>query len=165
MPGSLEPSRTISDDRQQIWRFSAGSRVVHWVIAIPFLLLLFSGLLLFLPGLKAIHIGGFRVLSLLHVVIGIAFILSPVLLYLLLPDRSEVIDDARRLFRIEQGDTSWASYAAGSLLGARVRMPPVGKFNFGQKVNTVFSLAIILGLMATGAVLAVNYFTKSVFSA
>lgn len=150
---------------ETIFRFAAGSRIVHWAHAIPFLFLLLSGLSLFVPSLKALHIGGFRLIPLLHVLVGIAFVISPLPLYLGLRDRGEVNRDLRRLFRLERGDAGWAAYALAALLGAHVRQPPVGKFNLGQKLNTGFSLVTTAGLMLTGVVLAVNFFTKSVFSA
>jgi formate dehydrogenase subunit gamma len=46
----------------------------------------------------------------------------------------------------------------------RLRQPATEKFNLGQKLNTAFSVLVTAGLMATGAVLGVNFFTKSVFS-
>ena len=139
--------------------------MVHWVHASLFLFLLFSGLVLFQPSLKAIHVGGFRLIPLLHVCAGIIFILSPIPVYLALPDRSAVYDDFRRLFRIDATDRAWGRYALGAAAGARVRVPPIRKFNLGQKLNTFYSIGVTFGLMATGAVLAVNFFTKSVFSA
>lgn len=151
-----------------ILRFQAASRLVHWAHALPFLFLLFSGLVLFLPTVKAVHIGGYRLVPLLHVIVGIAFILSPIPVYLGLRHRSAsggLHNDTRRLFRIEDPDRRWAGYAAGSIAGARVRIPPTGKFNLGQKLNAMFSIAVTAALMLSGAVLAVNFFTKSVFSA
>jgi formate dehydrogenase subunit gamma len=167
VPETADPREAASEPEAQatIVRFGAGSRMVHWVHALLFLFLLFSGLVLFLPSLKAIHMGGYRLIPLLHVCAGIAFILSPLPVYLALPDRSRVHDDIRRLFRLDAADGAWGRYAIGALAGARVRVPPVGKFNFGQKLNTYYSVAVTLGLMVTGAVLAVNFFTKSVFSA
>jgi formate dehydrogenase subunit gamma len=162
MAGSPEASST---DAETIARFGPGSRIVHWAHAVPFLLLLFSGLLLYVQPIKAVNAGGFRLVSLLHVLIGIVFIASPIPLYLTLPARSAVHDDLRRLFRLERGDPAWGLYALGSVFGARVPQPPAGKFNLGQKLNTAFSVVVTLGLMASGAVLAVNFFTKSVFPA
>jgi len=158
MAGSPEPSQTIA-------RFGRGSRVVHWAHAGPFLFLLVSGLILYIPPLKAVNAAGFRLVPLMHVLVGIGFIASPIPVYLGLPDRSLVGDDLRRLLRFDPGDSAWATYALAAALGARVRQPATGKFNLGQKLNTAFSVVVTVGLMATGAVLAVNFFTKSVFSA
>jgi formate dehydrogenase subunit gamma len=146
-------------------RFSGGLRLLHWAHAIPFLFLLITGLTLFIPPVKAAHIGGYRLVPLLHVLVGIAFILSPIPLYLALHAEAAVGADLRRLFELRPEDGAWARYAVGAVLGARVRLPPTGKFNAGQKANTLFTAAVTAGLMASGAVLAVNFFTKRIFSA
>jgi formate dehydrogenase subunit gamma len=167
MAGSRDFGPGHASDRpdQTVKRFVQGSRLIHWLHAVPFLLLLLTGLTLFFPSLKALHIGGYRLIPLIHVLIGIAFVVSPLPVYLALPDRSRVADDLRRLFRFDDGDPAWARYAVGVLLGSRVHAPPAAKFNLGQKLNTAFSVAVTIALMLTGAVLAVNYFTKSVFPA
>ena len=41
-------------------RFSRATRITHWTLAVPFLLLLASGLLLYVPEAKALHVGGYR---------------------------------------------------------------------------------------------------------
>jgi formate dehydrogenase subunit gamma len=167
MPGSPEfpkggDQAGISAD---VVRFEAGFRLIHWVHAAPFLFLLLTGLSLFIQPLKAAHIDGFRILPLLHVLVGIAFILSPLALYLRLRGDRAVAADLRALFKIRRDDAGWARYALAAVLGARVTMPPTGKFNLGQKANSAFTVAVTLGLMLTGAVLGVNFFTKRVFSA
>lgn len=157
MPGSSEP--------ELLPRFSRGARILHWAHSIPFLFLLLSGLTLFIPSIKAVHIGGYRLVPLLHVIVGIAFILSLIPLVLALPDRQAVLDDCRRLFRLDGTDRPWGLYALTVALGGRALVPALGKFNLGQKLNAIFSVVVTLALMGTGAVLAVNFFTKSVFSA
>lgn len=165
MPGSTDSPGGPPTPDELLPRFSGGSRLIHWAHAIPFLFLLLTGLVLFIPTVKAVHVGGYRLVPLLHVVVGIAFIISPIPVYLGLPDRSRVHDDLRRLFRWNRWDGDWARYAVAAVLGGRAQSPPAGKFNLGQKLNTIYSIVVTLGLMATGAVLAVNFFTKSVFSA
>jgi len=145
-------------------RFSIASRIAHWALAAPFLFLLASGLLLFVPSVKSQHVGGYRIVPLFHVALGIAFLAGPALVWLAAPGRTALRADLGRLFRVAPGDGAWLRYAGYALLGAGVRPPPVGKFNAGQKLNTVATLGFTLGLMLSGAVLAVNYFTKAVFS-
>lgn len=147
----------------RILRFSTASRLAHWALAVPFLLLLGSGLLLFVPSIKSQHVGGYRIVPLFHVLLGIAFLAGPALVWLAAPRRAALGADLARLFRVAPGDGAWLRYAGYALLGAALRPPPVGKFNAGQKLNTLATLLFTLGLMLSGAVLAVNYFTKSVF--
>ena len=75
MAGSPDSSPARGPD---VLRFGSGSRLLHWAHALPFLFLLLTGLILFFPPVKAVQLGGFRLLPLLHVLVGIAFILSPI---------------------------------------------------------------------------------------
>lgn len=146
-------------------RFAPATRALHWVHAAPFLFLLLTGLIMLLPPVKAVHIGGYRLVPLLHVIAGIAFIVSVPLLVAVVRDRRALAADMRAALTPEPGDTAWVRYAVLAALGARLREPASGKFNFGQKLSTAFWVAATAGLMGTGAVLAVNFFTKRVFGA
>lgn len=154
-----------SEQPSTILRFSGASRAVHWLVSALFLLLLATGLLLYVPIVKGQHLGGFRIVPLLHVILGIASIAAVLPAYLLPDDRRLMRGDLRQLCHFERGDSSWFRYAFYALLGARLRPPSTHKFNAGQKANTVAVAIFTAGLMLTGAVLAVNYFTKRVFAA
>ncbi|MHB8575951.1 MAG: formate dehydrogenase subunit gamma [Dehalococcoidia bacterium] len=146
-------------------RFSVASRVMHWTLAAPFLLLLATGLLLFVPRVKGVHVGGYRLVPLIHVLAGLVFTVALIGALFAQPGRRSLWGDLRRLFRAAPGDMAWLRYAAYALLGARLRQPPTGKFNAGQKLNALASSLFTAGLVVSGLVLAVNFFTKSVFSA
>lgn len=146
-----------------IERFSGASRLAHWALALPFLFLLVSGLLLFLPSVKAVHVGGYRLVPLLHVIAGGVFLAAAPLVWLAAPDRRTLRADLRRLLSPGAGDGAWLRYAGYSVLGARLKSPPAGKFNAGQKLNTAALLLLSAGLGLSGLVLGVNFFTKAVF--
>ncbi|MGH2583298.1 MAG: formate dehydrogenase subunit gamma [Dehalococcoidia bacterium] len=149
----------------RIQRFALGTRLLHWLNALLFLSLLVSGLLIYIPSVKAPAVDGYRLVPLLHIIFGVAFILAPIALVALLQRRQALVADVAQALTPETGDADWLRYASLTLLGARVRQPPTGKFNAGQKLNTWYWLLAWLALGATGAVLAVNFFTKSVFDA
>jgi len=167
-PMSPEPcSRATHDNEGQatILRFARASRVAHWTLAGPFFLLLATGLLLFVPRAKGISVGSYRLVPLIHVILGIAFIAGLAASLLAPPGRSSLYRDLGRLFRADLNDAKWLRYAGYALLGARIKQPPTAKFNAGQKLNTLASALFTLGLIATGVILTVNFFTKSVFDA
>lgn len=147
-----------------IRRFSLASRVAHWTLAVPFLVLLATGLLLFVPSVKGVHTGGYRVIPLVHVISGLGFVAGLAIALLAQPHRRSLWADLRDLFRVAPGDGAWLRYAAYAALGAGGKQPPTAKFNAGQKLNALASAFFTAGLIATGLVLAVNYFTKSVFA-
>jgi formate dehydrogenase subunit gamma len=145
-----------------VYRFSRASRIAHWVLAVPFLVLLATGLSLYVPQVKALHVGGYRLIPLVHTVTGVLLVPAWACTWLASPDRAELRSDLRRLFHFERIDLAWLGYAGYTLLGANMTPPRSAKFNAGQKLNTVASLAFTLGLVASGAVLAVNFFDRSI---
>jgi formate dehydrogenase gamma subunit len=163
--GPPHPSSAPRHPSRTVRRFALATRLLHWLNALTFLLLLASGLLLFYSELKSSAIGGYRLLPLAHIVFGIAFIAAPPLVLLLARRRRAVADDLAAALTPRWSDAAWLNYAALTLLGAKVRPPRTGKYNAGQKLNSWYWLVTWVALGATGAVLAVNFFTKSVFDA
>jgi formate dehydrogenase subunit gamma len=128
-------------------------------------LLLVSGLLLYMPEVKAVHLGGHRLVALLHVVIGFGFMAAVPLVFLLARNRQELVRDVTHALTPEPGDAAWLHYAGMAALGARVPEPPSGKFNAGQKLSTLCWICATTGLMVTGAVLGLHYLSKRFFDA
>jgi len=159
MAGSVEAGG------QLVPRFSAASRLAHWALALPFLVLLATGLLLFVPPIKAVHLGGYRLVPLIHVIAGGVFLVVAPLVWLAAPGRRALCQDLRRLLSPAAGDGAWLRYAGYALLGAKLTAPPAGKFNAGQKLNAAALLLLSAGLGLSGVVLGINFFTKAVFAA
>jgi formate dehydrogenase subunit gamma len=130
-----------------------------------FLVLLGTGLLIYVPSVKAPAVDGYRLVPLLHVLFGFAFILAPLVLVVVVRGRRRLAADVAGALTPTSADGPWLRYAMLAVLGARVRQPPTGKFNAGQKLNTVYWVFAWGALSATGLVLAVNFFTKAVFDA
>lgn len=145
-------------------RFGRGTRLLHWVHAIPFFFLLFSGLSLLVPELKGLNLFGNRIVPTLHIVAGGVFILGPVAVYLSLGDRELVHRDVRRLVSVSRDDLRWLKYAVLFVLGSGAREPPARKFNMGQKLNTLYTVVVGGGLIVTGVILTINVYRKGVFS-
>lgn len=149
----------------RITRFVRATRLLHWLNGGSVLFLLVSGLLLYLPTVKARALGQYRLVPLLHVIVGGVFIVAPLLLLLVSRQRQPLIADVAGALTPRRRDIAWLKWLALSLLGARLRQPAAGKFNAGQKLNTLFWVLGGAALAATGLVLAVNFFTKNVFDA
>lgn len=144
-------------------RFSGATRLLHWLNALPFLALLITGMLIYVPELKAPEVGGYRILPLIHVIFGVAWLLAPLTLVALVRRRALVMDVAGALTPTPD-DTGWLRYASLALLGARVRPPPTGKYNAGQKLNTWYWLLASAALAVTGLVLAVTFFDTTLLN-
>ena len=150
-------------EAEYVKRFAVPSRLAHWLLGAPFLLLLLTGLTNFVPRLKAQQFMDERLFAWLHTILGLATVAAIVLLVLPLLATRSVRADLRELTRVGRDDYLWLQHVAFVASGARSRLPPVGKFNAGQKINALLSFGATAGLMVTGIVLGVNFITKEIF--
>jgi formate dehydrogenase subunit gamma len=122
-------------------RFSRTERAVHWVHASAFLVLLGSGLVLYLPSL-ATEIGRRPLVKDVHLFIALAWAIA-LLAVVALGDRRGLRDTTRELDVFDADDRRW-------LLGRHVRQ---GRFNAGQKLNAAFTAAFAVLLAVSGVLL------------
>jgi formate dehydrogenase subunit gamma len=109
-------------------RFSRTERTLHWVNATGFLLLLATGLILYLPRLSVL-VGRRPLIKDIHFWGGIGWIAS-VALVIVLGDRRGILRTARDL---------------------EVLRP--SRFNVGQKVNAILNAAFAILFLVTGLLL------------
>jgi formate dehydrogenase subunit gamma len=134
-----------------VLRFSRTERILHWVYALLFLVLLLSGLFLYLgPGqnpfldrrelMRAIHLDAALMLVALFLLVAAG---SPGTLRRLRDDIEWFDrDDARWLLRV--------------LVPRPLRrrpLPPQRRLNAGQKLNTILTAAATVGFTVTGALM------------
>ena len=158
-----EGARESSPAPEFLDRLAASTRALHWLVALPVLLLLLTGLTNFWPELKALHVGGARVFAWLHVLIGLGFAVALVPSVIAILRSRAARRDARELLAFRLDDYLWLQHRVLRAAGLRSIGPRVGKFNAGQKLNAVLSAAATAALTGTGVVLGVNYWSKDVF--
>jgi formate dehydrogenase subunit gamma len=122
-------------------RFSRTERLLHWVNALGFLVLLGSGLILYLPSL-AVAVGRRPFVKDVHFWSGIGWI-SALALVALLGDRRGLLRTARELDLFTADDRRWL----------RGRPAPQGRFNAGQKLNAALTAAFAVLFFASGLLL------------
>jgi formate dehydrogenase gamma subunit len=124
----------------RLQRFSRSERALHWVIAVTVIPMILSGLALGIniwhPEVFVIHIGSLFAL------------LAAVLLVVVLGNRQELGRLWRQLRRFDDSDWEWLEAAPRSLVGGPV--PPVGRFNAGQKLNGVLMPLLLAVSTVTG---------------
>jgi formate dehydrogenase subunit gamma len=126
---------------EYIERFSRTERAVHWVHATAFLVLLATGLALYVPALS-IAVGRRPLLKDVHVYTAVAWIAALVLV-VLLGDRRRLRETVRELESFDADDMLWLR-----------RYPrPQGRFNAGQKVNAALTAAFAVLFAVSGALL------------
>ncbi len=134
---------TRAGDR--VVRFARAERWLHWSNATLFLVLLATGMTLYVPALSRV-VGRRVLIKDLHVYSGL---LLPVPLLLAYAGRwrGGVRRDVRRLARWSVDDRRWLTS-----LGRRGRTT-MGKFNAGQKLNAIFVVGCIPVMLATGSIM------------
>jgi formate dehydrogenase subunit gamma len=123
-------------------RFSRTERTLHWANAVFFFFLLATGLILYLPSL-AVDIGRRPLIQSLHFWSGIAWV-CVLALIVIGGDRRGIVRTAREIDGFDRDDLR---FLAG-------RKPaPQGRFNAGQKLNTVLNAAFVVLFLVTGLLL------------
>jgi formate dehydrogenase subunit gamma len=126
---------------EYIERFSPTERGVHWVHATAFLVLLATGLALYVPALS-VAVGRRPLLKDIHVYTVVAWITALVLV-VVLGDRRRLRATVRELETFDADDMLWLR-----------RYPrPQGRFNAGQKVNAALTAAFAVLFAVSGSLL------------
>ena len=126
---------------EYIERFSATERAVHWVHATAFLVLLATGLALYVPALS-VAVGRRPLLKDIHVYTAVSWIAALVLV-VVLGDRRRLRATVRELETFDVDDMLWLR-----------RYPrPQGRFNAGQKVNAALTAAFAVLFTVSGSLL------------
>ena len=123
--------------KNELERFNYGQRVVHWVVALSFLLLMFTGLAFSYPSLTWINtlLGGGAAARVIHPWAGIVFSVGLVFMFFMW---------VKNMF-LNKGDREWLAAIKAYARHDRERIPPAGKYNGGQKI--FFWLQNLLGIV------------------
>ncbi len=132
-------------ERARLARFDDTERMLHWVNAGLFSVLIATGAVLYVGQLSAL-VGRRELVRLLHVVAGLLLPL-PLLVARLGRGRAALVADLRRLSRFDAGDRRWLRS-----LG-REKQVRHGKFHPGQKLNAAFTLGVIAVMFMTGSIM------------
>ncbi|HZS15995.1 MAG TPA: cytochrome b/b6 domain-containing protein [Candidatus Dormibacteraeota bacterium] len=131
-------------------RFTPADRLVHWVIAGTFFALLLSGLGLWLPPSANPVIDHRDAVRTVHLDAAVIF------LVVFIPSLGKggplnALWHEVEMFTRE--DWAWLQRVAVPRRWRRRPLPPQGRFNAGQKLNTVLTGAALVGFVVTGAVM------------
>jgi formate dehydrogenase subunit gamma len=143
MTRAAAPVDTLVGDR--VVRVTRAQRWLHWSNATLFLVLLGTGMTLYLPALSRV-IGRRVLVKDIHVYSGL-LLPAPLLLGYAGAWRDAVRRDVRRLARWSTDDRRWLTS-----LGRRGKAS-MGKFNAGQKLNAIFVAGCIPVMLATGGIM------------
>jgi len=131
-------------------RYDTSTRTKHWTMAILFILAGLSGLAFFHPAFFFLTglFGGGSWTRILHPFLGVGAFAVFALIYFKLKHHN----------KFEPVDREWLSKSSEMLKGNKAGMPPVGRYNAGQKI-VFWAMAIgLLVLFVTGITFWQPYF-------
>ena len=127
--------------RPRLLRFTRTERTLHWVHASAFLILLTTGLALYLPSLAEL-VGRRPLLKNIHVYTAVAWA-AAIVLVVLLGDRRSLRRTIHEIDSFDLDDRDWL----------RRRKAPQGRLNAGQKLNAAITAAFAILFAVTGMLL------------
>lgn len=128
--------------RRYVERFTLTERLLHWVHAGAFFVLLGSGLILYLPALST-AVGRRPLIKDIHFWTGISWA-GALVLIAVLGNRRALLRTAREIDLFDRDDFRFLRGELGR---------PQGRFNAGQKVNAIVTAAFAVLFFASGLLL------------
>ena len=122
---ALPHSRARSSSEDRILRYTFAERAVHWVAGLSYIYLLLTGLAFWSPYLfwLANLVGGGPTARFWHPWAGLVFTAAVVWMYRLW----------RQDMRTTPADREWAKHVGDYIRNHDENLPPIGRFNIGQK--------------------------------
>jgi len=134
-------------------RYTSGERILHWVTAITFLLLTASGLAFFHPSMYwlANLLGGGTWARILHPFIGVVMFVAFLLMALKFWHHNV----------LSGNDRAWLGRIGDVIANRDDKVPPIGRYNPGQKILFWVLLASMIVLLVSGIALWRPYFAPA----
>ncbi|WP_395764223.1 formate dehydrogenase subunit gamma [Stutzerimonas balearica] len=138
--------------KHDIERYTPSQRSNHWAVAILFVLAALSGLALFHPALFGLSglFGGGTWTRILHPFIGVAMFVFFLVLAIRFAGHN----------RIEARDRQWLRQINDVVHHREEKLPPVGRYNAGQKLLYWTLVLSMLVLLFSGIVIWREYFSS-----
>jgi formate dehydrogenase subunit gamma len=121
----LPADRSRSPSEERILRYSFGERVMHWVAGLSYVYLLVTGLAFWSPYLfwLADFVGGGPTARFWHPWIGLLWFIAVFWMFTAWRDDMRTTD----------ADREWAKHIGDYIRNEDENLPPIGRFNIGQK--------------------------------
>ena len=138
-------------------RFVRPEVMLHWVNAVPFLMLMVTGGITMASRFWPVNAGLLGLLRITHLTFA-AFWLIGMPLVVMLGFRIHW-QNIQTMLGWTKADVIWLVQSVRSLLSRKSSMSPVGRFNAGQKINSCLVMAYFTGFGITGILM---FFKESI---
>lgn len=123
-----------------VYRFQVAERIAHWNHAISFIVLLLTGAALVFRGLAALLGHDGMILSgQIHRVVAVFFTALTIPI-LLIGSRRSAGEWVRGAFRFDRDDRRFLILFPRDFFGLKVKLPDQGRFNAGEKINSIMQI-------------------------
>jgi len=147
-------SATKTAPSTQILRFRRSERLLHWSIAVPFMICYATAVALYLFfTLRSPHTSRL-VLSWTHRVAGAGLIAFPLLT--MLRNRREYrvhLDNIKQAWIWAWDDIKWLFLMGAAAISSKIKLPEQGKFNAAEKLNFMMVMGTYPVFLVTGLLL------------
>jgi formate dehydrogenase subunit gamma len=122
----ISPGPSAREPEGRILRYTLGERIHHWLAAFSYIYCLITGLAFWSPYMfwLAVLVGGGAVARFWHPWLGLAFTLSVFWMYKMW----------RRDMATTDADRAWSKAVKYYIRNEDDKLPPEGRFNWGQKL-------------------------------
>jgi formate dehydrogenase subunit gamma len=143
--------QAVGGTGDRILRYTLGERVNHWIAGLSYIYLLITGLAFWSPYMfwLAILVGGGPTARSWHPWIGLLFVASVLWMYKIW----------RRDMVVTEADRAWQGAIRHYIRNEDEDLPPIGRFNYGQKLFFWLMFYGVILLLLSGLVL---WFTESI---
>ena len=154
---AVEPDRTAGKshllESSKVLRFLKTERLVHWSIAVPFVVCFTTAVILIVFYNNDPQRSYRAIFSWMHRISGLALaVLPPLVLYRTRSDYRIHLQNIRQAWVWSLDDVRWLMRSGRAALDPKVDLPEQGKFNAAEKLNfmmvmSTYPLFIVTGLL------------------
>lgn len=136
------PSAPTAPRGRAILRYTLNERVNHWIAGLTYIYCLITGLAFWSPYMfwLAALVGGAAAARFWHPWLGVVFSISVVVMYKIW----------RRDMRTTDADRAWWQTVPHYIRNEDQHLPPIGRFNYGQKMFFWLMFYGVILLLASG---------------
>lgn len=135
--------------QDKIIRFHLIERLIHWGHALPFVGLLLTGLAIHWTSFAHLIFGSVETVRIIHKIAALCWLLIPPLL-ILKAGKTCLKANLREISQWHKRDFIWPWVVIKRVFIKSTDLPPQGRFNTGQKINSYLALVFTLMFAITG---------------